>query len=63
MAADALAKGGKDKEKVRTALEGLKDFKGVGGNFSFSPTTHSGLTKDDAVVITWRDNGWHLANY
>lgn len=63
MAADALAKGGKDKEKVRTALEGLTDFKGVGGNFSFSPTSHSGLTKDDAVVITWRDNGWHLANY
>ena len=63
MASDALAKGGKDKDKVRVALEEMKDFKGVGGNFSFSPTTHSGLTKDDAVVITWRDNGWHLANY
>ncbi|HKP67497.1 MAG TPA: ABC transporter substrate-binding protein [Casimicrobiaceae bacterium] len=63
MAADALAKGGKDKEKVRTALEGLTDFKGVGGNFSFSPTSHSGLTKDDAVVINWKNGGWRLAPY
>jgi hypothetical protein len=49
MASDALAKGGKDKDKVasRSKNEG---FQGVGGNFSFSPTTHSGLTKDDAVV-------------
>ena len=63
MAADVLAKGGNDKEKVRTALENLKDFKGVGGSFTFSPTSHSGLTKDDAVVINWKNNGWRLANY
>jgi len=63
MAADALAKGGKDKEKIRTALENLKDFKGVGGSFTFTPASHSGLTKDDAVVINWKGNGWRLAPY
>jgi branched-chain amino acid transport system substrate-binding protein len=63
MAADVLARGGKDKEKIRAALENLKDFKGVGGAFSFSPTSHSGLTKDDAVIINWRNGGWRLANY
>jgi branched-chain amino acid transport system substrate-binding protein len=63
MAAAALAKGGNDKEKIRTALENLKDFKGVGGSFTFSPASHSGLTKDDAVVINWKNNGWHLAPY
>ena len=63
MAADALAKGGKDKEKIRSALENMKDFKGAGGNFTFTPASHSGLTKDDAVVIMWKNNGWHLAPY
>jgi branched-chain amino acid transport system substrate-binding protein len=63
MAADALAKGGKDKEAVRAALENMKDFKGAGGNFTFTPASHSGLTKDDAVVIMWKNNGWHLAPY
>ena len=63
MAAEALAKGGKDKEKIRSALEGLKNFKGAGGDFSFSPTSHSGLGKDDAVVINWKNNGWRLAPY
>ena len=61
--AEALAKGGKDKEKIRAALEGLKNFKGAGGDFSFSPTSHSGLGKDDAVVINWKNNGWRLAPY
>ena len=63
MAADVLARGGKDKEKIRAALESLKDFKGVGGAFTFTPTSHSGLTKDDAVIINWRNGGWRLANY
>ena len=52
-----------DPAKIRAALENMKDFKGVGGNFSFSPTSHSGLSKDDAVVINWRNNGWRLAPY
>jgi branched-chain amino acid transport system substrate-binding protein len=63
MAADALAKGGKDKEAIRNALENMKDFKGAGGSFTFTPASHSGLTKDDAVVIMWKNNGWRLAPY
>jgi branched-chain amino acid transport system substrate-binding protein len=61
LAALALKQGGKDKEKVRAALEGIRSFPGVGGTFNFSAESHSGLSKDDATVITWRNGGWHLA--
>lgn len=61
LAALALKAGGGDKAKTRAALEGVKDFPGVGGNFNFSPERHSGLSKNDGTVITWRDGGWHLA--
>lgn len=63
LAAIALAKGGKDKEKIRAALEGIRNYPGVGGNFSFSPTRHSGLAKDDGVVINWKGGEWRLAGY
>ena len=61
LAAAALKSGGKDKEKVRSALEGIRNFAGVGGTFNFSQDSHSGLSKNDGVVITWRDNRWRLA--
>lgn len=61
LAAAALKAGGKDKEKTRSALEGIRNFPGVGGTFNFSPESHSGLSKNDGVVITWRDNRWRLA--
>ena len=63
IAAIALAKGGKDKEKIRAALEGIRNYPGVGGNFNFSPTRHSGLAKDDGVVINWKGGEWRLAGY
>ena len=63
IAAEALKAGGKDKAKVRAALEGIRNFPGVGGNFNFSPTAHSGLAKNDGVVINWTANGWKLAPY
>lgn len=61
LAAEALKAGGKDKEKVRSALESIRNFPGVGGNFNFSATRHSGLSKEDGVVINWRGGQWRLA--
>lgn len=63
LAAIALEEGGKDKEKVRAALEGIKNYHGVGGVFNFSDTRHSGLSKEDIVLITWKDGRFHLADY
>lgn len=41
-----------DKEKVRTAIEGLKGFVGTGGIFNFSPTDHNGLNVDAFEMLT-----------
>jgi len=48
-----------DKEKIRSALERL-DFVGTNGLYKFSPLRHYGLTKDDAVVMEWRNGNWKL---
>ena len=63
LAAVALRAGGKDKAKIRNALEGIKNLEGVGGTFNFGPARHSGLSKDDGVVINWKNGEWKLANY
>lgn len=63
LAAEALKAGGKDRAKIRNALENIRNYPGVGGTFNFSPTRHSGLSKDDGVVINWRSGEWRLANY
>lgn len=61
LAAVALKAGGGDKEKIRAGIEGIKNYPGVGGNFTFAPNKHSGLSKADGTVITWKDNKWRLA--
>ena len=48
-----------DKEKIRQALEHL-DFIGTNGIYKFSPQKHYGLTKEDAVVMEWRNGNWNL---
>jgi branched-chain amino acid transport system substrate-binding protein len=48
-----------DKEKIRSALERLQ-FIGTNGLYKFSPQKHYGLTKDDAVVMEWRNGNWKL---
>jgi branched-chain amino acid transport system substrate-binding protein len=35
----------------------------VEGTFNFSPTRHSGLSKDDLVLITWKDDRFRLVDY
>jgi branched-chain amino acid transport system substrate-binding protein len=63
MAKYALEKGGADRKKIRDALEGLQGFKGLGGNFNFSKERHSGLSKADAVIMTWKDGRFRLVDY
>lgn len=60
LAAIALKAGGGDKEKTRAAVEGIKNYPGVGGTFSFAADKHSGLSKADGCVITWKGNRWRF---
>jgi branched-chain amino acid transport system substrate-binding protein len=63
LAKAAIEKGGTDKEKIRAALETIQGYKGVGGTFNFSPERHSGLMKDDIVMLSYKDGAFHLADY
>jgi branched-chain amino acid transport system substrate-binding protein len=63
LAKQALEKGGDDKEKVRDALRGIRNYNGVGGTFNFSPTRHSGLSKSDLVLLKYEDGRFRLADY
>ena len=60
MVAAAIKKGGNDRAKVRAAVEGLQDFAGVGGMFSFSPQDHNGLTIDSFAMMTVKDGKFIL---
>lgn len=63
LAAMALEKGRQDKAKVRDALQQITGWQGVGGVFNFSPERHSGLSKDDMVLVKWEDGRFRLADY
>jgi branched-chain amino acid transport system substrate-binding protein len=41
-------------DEIVAALEGLKDFAGTGGSFSFSDADHNGLSMDSIAMITVR---------
>lgn len=56
MIAEGLRKAGPDPGKLRAAIEGIKEFVGIGGVFAYSPTDHDGLTLD-AVVLLRIDGG------
>jgi branched-chain amino acid transport system substrate-binding protein len=61
---DAIEKaGGTDHAKVRDALASISGWQGVGGVFNFSKERHSGLSKDDLVLVNYRDGAFHLADY
>jgi branched-chain amino acid transport system substrate-binding protein len=55
--------GGTDRAKVRDAFSAISGWQGVGGVFNFSKDRHSGLSKDDLVLVSWRDGAFHLADY
>jgi len=59
----ALEQGGGNKEKVRDALRGVRNYNGVGGTFNFSPTQHSGLSKSDLVLLKYDSGRFQLVDY
>ena len=60
MVAAAVRAGGTDRARVRDALEGLRNFTGVGGVFSFSPKDHNGLDIDSFAMMTVKDGRFIL---
>nr|WP_320010325.1 ABC transporter substrate-binding protein [uncultured Desulfobulbus sp.] len=60
MVVEAVKIGGNDRAKVRDAVEGLQNFAGVGGMFSFSPADHNGLTIDSFAMMTVKDGNFVL---
>ena len=59
----ALSHGGSDREKVREALENIRDYQCASGIFSFSPEHHSGLAKSNIVLVNWANGRFNLADY
>jgi branched-chain amino acid transport system substrate-binding protein len=59
----ALSNGGADREKVREALENIRDYQCASGIFSFSPERHSGLAKSNIVLVNWANGRFNLADY
>lgn len=51
----AVTVAGPDKDKIRAAIEGLKNLPGTGGVYNFSATDHNGLTLDAFEMMTVKD--------
>lgn len=64
MVAHAIARSGaSERGKIRAGLEEhIKQYKGVGGIFEFSPQRHWGLGKGDVVMIEWRQGAFRLVD-
>jgi branched-chain amino acid transport system substrate-binding protein len=50
--AEAIKKGGADREKARDAIENMKNLPGVGGVYNFSPADHLGLDINAFDMLT-----------
>jgi branched-chain amino acid transport system substrate-binding protein len=51
----AIKSAGTDREKIRTAIENIKNLAGASGVFTFSPADHNGLTIDAFEMMTVKD--------
>lgn len=58
LAVKALQKAGPDPKGIRSALEGIREFAGISGVFSFSDKDHNGLDKRAVTMVTVQDNKW-----
>lgn len=57
----AIEKGGTTTEGIRSALENIKDFHGIGGTFNFSAGDHAGLNKDAFIMVEIKNKDWVIA--
>ncbi|RUM34438.1 MAG: branched-chain amino acid ABC transporter substrate-binding protein [Desulfobulbus sp.] len=53
--ATAIGNGGTDRDKLRDAIENIKNLAGTGGVFSFSAEDHNGLDIESFVMLTVKD--------
>ncbi|HTF99031.1 MAG TPA: branched-chain amino acid ABC transporter substrate-binding protein, partial [Nitrospirota bacterium] len=56
----AIREAGYDREKVRSAIENMKNFIGTAGVFNFTPADHNGLGIDAFAMLTVRDGKFAL---
>ena len=59
----ALAKVGGDPARLPEGLEKIQGYAGISGVFNFSAERHSGLSKQDVVLVNWRDGRFNLVDY
>ncbi len=57
----AIEKNGATREGVRTGLESIRDFHGIGGTYNFNNKDHAGLTKDAFIMVEIRNRDWVIA--
>jgi len=57
-----LAKTGNNRDKIRSELEGLKDFVGISGIFNMTPEDHNGLSPAAFVIVKIHNGGFQLAD-
>ena len=57
---DALKKVGPNRAKIRSAIEGRRDFVGIDGVFNFSKADHNGLDKRAFALVTIKNGKWVL---
>jgi branched-chain amino acid transport system substrate-binding protein len=58
----ALAKAGNNRDKIRSELEGLKNFVGISGIFNMSPEDHNGLTPAAFVMVKIHNGDFQLVD-
>ena len=56
----AIEMGGDKPSAIRSQLEKTRNFPGIGGVFTYSPSDHSGLNKDAFVLVGVKDKDWVL---
>lgn len=61
MIMQAVRKAGTDPEKVRDAIEGMRDHVGVTAVYSYGPADHFGTKPESVVMLTVRDGKFALA--
>jgi branched-chain amino acid transport system substrate-binding protein len=54
----AMKKAGIDSTKLRNQIEKTKDYAGVDGVYTYSPTNHDGLNTSDLIMIKVENGAW-----
>ncbi len=56
----AIERGGDKPASIRSQLEKIRNFPGIGGVFTYTPKDHSGLGKDAFVLVEIKGRDWVL---